>query len=509
MIMAPIDLLGAMIAEEKEKHMTTLSGTLSNALTGLNASSRQAAVIADNVANALTEGYGRRELNLTPRIIGSEGQGVQVVGVSRVSDPQTTGARRLAEAASAQDNTIADARARLADAVGEPGDPNALSSLADAFDTALTATADTPESTTLLSRTVQSAGDYARKFNEIGAEIRAVRTNADAAIARQITEINTTLKDVEQLNLEIQINTLGGNDVAALQDQRQRLIDQISGAIPLKVLSRDNNQVALIAKNGGQLLDGRAFELEFSASPVVTQDQTIGNGALSGIVLNGFDIPIGTGDGRGLYDGGSLSANFELRDQIAPELSVQLDALARDLVDRVQGLPEDPTLAPTDPGLFTDLGADFDPLNEEGLAERLTLNPLVDPQVGGDVTRLRDGLNATALGDLADPTVLRGLQDALFNPVAAAAGSGFFGQRSSAGFAAEFSSGIFSASVDADGRAAIQAGRFDTLADAETNLVGVDTDQQLARLLVVEQAFAANARVIQVVDELLEELTRL
>ncbi|WP_371808891.1 flagellar basal body rod C-terminal domain-containing protein [Ruegeria sp. HKCCC2111] len=38
---------------------------------------------------------------------------------------------------------------------------------------------------------------------------------------------------------------------------------------------------------------------------------------------------------------------------------------------------------------------------------------------------------------------------------------------------------------------------------------GVDTDQELQRLMQVEQTYAANARVISVVDELLETLLRL
>lgn len=38
---------------------------------------------------------------------------------------------------------------------------------------------------------------------------------------------------------------------------------------------------------------------------------------------------------------------------------------------------------------------------------------------------------------------------------------------------------------------------------------GVDTDQELQRLMQVEQTYAANARVISVIDELMETLLRL
>jgi flagellar hook-associated protein 1 FlgK len=38
---------------------------------------------------------------------------------------------------------------------------------------------------------------------------------------------------------------------------------------------------------------------------------------------------------------------------------------------------------------------------------------------------------------------------------------------------------------------------------------GVDTDQELQKLLVIENAYAANARVIQTVDEMLDLLLRI
>jgi len=38
---------------------------------------------------------------------------------------------------------------------------------------------------------------------------------------------------------------------------------------------------------------------------------------------------------------------------------------------------------------------------------------------------------------------------------------------------------------------------------------GVDTDTEIQNLMLVEQSYAANARVIQVVDELMDTLLRL
>jgi flagellar hook-associated protein 1 FlgK len=38
---------------------------------------------------------------------------------------------------------------------------------------------------------------------------------------------------------------------------------------------------------------------------------------------------------------------------------------------------------------------------------------------------------------------------------------------------------------------------------------GVDTDQEMQKLLLIEQSYAANARVIQTVDEMIQTLLRI
>ena len=65
------------------------------------------------------------------------------------------------------------------------------------------------------------------------------------------------------------------------------------------------------------------------------------------------------------------------------------------------------------PGLFADSGAVFDPLAEEGLASRLSINALVDPARGGEGWRMRDGLGAIMPGNAGDAQLLNALADAL------------------------------------------------------------------------------------------------
>lgn len=484
----------------------TLSLALNNALSGLQANTQKAEAISTNVANALTDGFGRREVSLSS--LATTG-GVRVDGVTRASSPAVAESRRFADAAAGEANVRSNAFTSLANAIGEPGSPGALATIADDFDASLGAAADTPESAALLKGAVLAAGDYAASINRIAAEVINLRVSADTSIAGQVQTINSSLGKIQSLNSEIKTRELSGGDISGLLDQRDILIKKVSSMIPVRTIERPFNEVALYAQNGGQLLDGKAYEVGFTASPGAAPGATIANGGLSGITLNGVSIAIGEGNGDGLLDGGSLAASFEVRDQIAPEASAMLDGLAANLISRVQDLPEDVTLAPGDPGIFTDAGSAFDPANESGVALRISLNPLVDQTSGGDAFRLRDGLNAANPGVVGDATILRGLREALVANETPSAPSGFTGSRSAAGFAAELSVNLLTSADRAQNAAMFEQGAATALREAELAETGVDTDQELARLLQVEQAYSANARVVSVVDELFQRLLQI
>ena len=140
----------------------TLSLALNNALSGLQANTQQAEIISTNVANALTDGFGRREVSLSS--LGATG-GVKVDGVIRASSPALAESRRFADAAASGADTRSDALARLSAAIGEPGAPRALATVAADFDAALSAAADTPESATLLSFSPNTTNVFL-SFNE-------------------------------------------------------------------------------------------------------------------------------------------------------------------------------------------------------------------------------------------------------------------------------------------------------------------------------------------------------
>lgn len=479
----------------------SISGALSTALSGLRANTRDADLVATNIANARTPGFAPRQLQLAAQ---ADGGGVKVLGVRRNLDPGLLGARRLAESAQGAAETRAQAARRIESAIGAPGETGSLSARLNAFETAMIAAGNRPESLLRLETGVQTAKGLADGFNAIARDIDSLRAEADADIGGAVKQINAGLREIADLNDRVLKARVTGRETAGFEDRRQQAIDALAELVPLREVPRANGTIALITTGGALLLDGRAAEFSFTAANAVPPGATLAGGQLSGVSLDGRNLAI-PGDG-GPLGGGRLGALFDLRDRLGPEAIVALDAVARDLAERFQAPGIDPTLPPGGAGLFTDAGARVDPVPPPGLAGRLSVNAVIDPAQGGAVFRLRDGLGAAAPGVPGNGSLLQSLANTLSELRPPATGTGV------AGDAAEQVAGLLSSA--AQSRLALErdlgsaTSERDELTRQELAR-GVDSDAEMQRLLLIEQAFSANARVIQTLDDMMQTLLRI
>lgn len=483
----------------------TISSALTAAMTGLTASSRAASVVSSNIANADTDGYGVRRVSLSPLVEGA-GAGVRVVAVSRNVDPILLGERRDAEANLGQADTRASFLSRIETLIGTPNNPGSLSASFNEFESRLVTATSAPDSQSRLESVLRSAGRLAARLNSISDGIQTIRGEADGQIGSEIETLNRSLSALQDLNISIRNAVARGEDALGLQDQQQALIDEISDLVPIREIRNDSGMVSLFTGDGLALLDGRPVEFGFTPTAAIAADMNYADGDLSGLSVNGRPITL-SGSYASLR-GGRLAALFDLRDNVAMKAQAQLDGVALDLTARMDDPGLDPTRLPGDPGLFTDAGSLATAANEPGLAARLRVNALVDPAQGGAVWRLRDGIGAVAEGNAGDATLLQATLDALQvnRPTTSSIYSGT--SRSMSELAGDFLSLTASERQFAEADLALAAGRYGTLREAELR-GGVDTDQELQRLLEIETAYAANARIITAVEEMLDQLMRI
>jgi flagellar hook-associated protein 1 FlgK len=471
---------------------------LNNAYSGLQANSRLAELVSRNVANATTEGYAAKSLVLGNRIVAADGAGVFVNGVARAEDAFLTADRRRADARAGGEAFTAEALRAIASALAPDDGGNKLADRFAALDAALEAAASEPDSEATRRQALDAATALTRTLNGLADEAGRIRDQADAEIGRQVVQVNDALTRIEDLTARIREATATGKDPTTLMDERDRQIEVVNKIVPVRVQPADYGGVTLYTKNSAILVDQNANLLTLTATSVE---------------INGFDAnPLATGGPRVLA-GGSLEAAFRVRDEIAPDFMAQLDEIAQDLVDRFsKANVADPSMVdvgnPFEDGLFTLWSAPGSP------AEAIR----VQSAVLDDSRRLRDGVytqydaNGVVIGPVGHPDEVAGKRPDAANPAVIESLLDSF----RAGYGAE-TLGItrkvetMTANWEKSAQTAEQTAGFsraaaDTLLDEEMRVTRVDTDEELRNLLEIEKAYAANARVMSVLDDLIKRL---
>ena len=209
-----------------------------------------AEVVSSNLSNVMTDGYGRRSVELSSLQLGQYGGGVRVEGVNRFVDAGLLADRRLADAALAANQQNVDTLSRLEQLLGSADEAGGLGAKLAAFEAALISAASDPAAQTRLAAVVTRLDDVANTLNGNTHAGQSARQDADAAIAGDISKLNEALVQVGELNADILRIKSTGHDPSSLIDARQRVVDEIADIVPLRQVERDNGTIGLMTKNG-------------------------------------------------------------------------------------------------------------------------------------------------------------------------------------------------------------------------------------------------------------------
>ncbi len=479
----------------------SISSSLNNALSGLTVASRSAQLVSANVANAATEGYGRRVLSVTGSAVTGAGRGARVLGVERLVNQSAIGDRRLSESGVGYSETMSRFFANLEAAIGTPDQASSLSARVADLEASLISAAAAPQSVPKLDQVAFAAGELSAKFNNTSDQIKNLRQQADTDIAIAVTQLNTGLRNLEAINEQVMRARATGADVSALLDERQVEIDQLAKLLPIREVQQPYDQISIVTANGTTLLGPNAAQIAFAPTAVIEPHMSLANNQLSGLSINGAASQ--AGNASAALAGGRIEALFRLRDQSTVEMQADLDAVARNLIERFSDPSVDPSVVPGQPALFTDRGAAFDPLFEVGLAGRISLNVAADLNQGGRSTALRDGLYA-ASGPAGDPALLNSMLEALLAVRTPTSGS-FVGANSVSTLSTSLLTHASQALQQQEARLSFSQGNLSAFEEIIAQ-DSVNTDQELQSLLLVEQLYAANAKVISTVDEMLQQI---
>lgn len=437
------------------------------ALSGMTAHRRILDTTAHNVTNQLTPGYRRQVVDLAPASIGTGAQvftgsgskvnGVDVIDTRRVLDQAAEGRAQRSVATAVDASTTHTSMTRLEDVFGEPGDSGIATHL-DAFWVSWSGLADRADDSVARNEILSQASGLVDRLAQVDRDLIGIDDDAHRRLGTMASEINTLAEQVADLNRSIAASSSTPN---SLLDERDRIASQLVGIAGADVRETDRGQVAVSV--GGRLLVGNGVAYEVRHDP-------------SGIVWEA--------DGGQLRPGPSELASINrLRSETLPEARAQLDTVVSALVNEVNAVHRQGYDIDGNTGLdfFDPAGTTITSLalstDVAGQPDRLAAGAPVLP--GPTAPGLFDGGQAQILGDLA----VDGTADSAYRSFVSRIG----------------------VDTNASARRAVSTQQIaDRALDEAESVSGVSLDEEMANMMAAQRGFEASARVLNVVDEMLQ-----
>lgn len=280
-------------------------------VSGLNAAQTGVRITSDNIANAGTPGYVRKEVNQTSAIVDGRGAGVRILGVERVTDQYLQKADLTAASDANRWEILSQYLDRAQGLFGDPsGDGFFFNKLDEAFNT-FAAAADDPSSGLLRNQAISQMQDFLKDAARIDTQISDLQRDVDSRIGADVDRANALLQQIDRLNADISRAKLSSGDATGAENAQSQLIDELSQIMTVKVATRPEGGVTLRSAEGFMLAGEGAATLKFESS--ATTGGYISVTTAAGAIAQATDL-----------SGGELRGLLDLRDRELPGLSDQL-----------------------------------------------------------------------------------------------------------------------------------------------------------------------------------------
>lgn len=266
-----------------------------------------------NISNANTEGYSRQRVNFEtlpafptgsrnrPQIPGQMGTGVEIGSVQRVRNKFLDYQFRAENSKTGYWDSKADALSRMEELLNEPSD-SGLSKTMGQFWESLQDLAANPDNSGARSVVSHRGFAVAETFNHLAQSLDSIRSDLKNQIDVTVSDANSLLRQINELNNQIKQIEPHGYVANDLYDDRDRLIDELSEIVNIKVTNHTSSDSSLAIADGivsielvnasGQplanppilLIDGQAKD---QSKAVHELDVTYNNNAVESISVAG------------------------------------------------------------------------------------------------------------------------------------------------------------------------------------------------------------------------------
>lgn len=463
--------------------MSGLFTTLNSSVKALNAHSRAIETAGRNLANVNNTAYARQRVLYGDRgtVVTAEGAqslGIEALGIQQMRDglldKQVMRELALQASSSTEQSAYQRAQAGLGQGIDRSGATSAagassgtggLGAAIDDFFNAFQSLASRPTDTGERQALLQKSQILVDRFRQADARLGQVQADLDTQVAGNVTDINTLLANIADLNNQIGRVEIGRPGAAVdLRDQRQARLEELAAKIPIETRPGTDGQVKVVMRDAA------------NADVVLVDNATV----VGPVAFTGTGLTGGASATALVFSSGAVYGALTARDGAVQTLRTDLDNLAQQLVTSVNGAYNPSATAGAD--YFNGAGLTAGSI---GLASGLT------------AAGIRAGTGAA--GDNSLALAVADVANHVFSVAGGNAIDGTLGQH----FAGAVSN-LGQALATANARVSDQDSITQLVKSQRDGVSGVSLDEEMADLVRFQRAFQASSKVFSIVDELLD-----
>jgi len=304
----------------------SLGSALQIGRSGLLANRAAIEVTGHNIANVSTPGYHRQTVNLTP-LQGSEignglflGRGVQLDSIVRQISSSLESRIRSTIADGSASQVRKDILSQIEAIENEFTDVDLSTNLSEFFD-AWSELANTPDDFAARTLVVEQGAKLASFIEDLRGNLVGVREQVNQSLRDSVAAANDLLNRIADVTQRIGVAEGGLGGANSLRDERDQLLNQLSGYMDISIVEHDNGMTDVFVGSTPLVLNGQSRGL------TLKQDTKNGETVFT-IAVAQDGTPVNPASG-------SIAGLLEAREQDVNGAIDALDDFAQELIHQV------------------------------------------------------------------------------------------------------------------------------------------------------------------------------
>lgn len=462
--------------------MSGLFGLLNLGARALQTQRTGVEIAGQNLANVNNPSYARQRVAIgtAPSVdygLGPQGTGSEAISIvsirNEIIDGQIVSESSVLGSLESQQKGLQYAQASLGEVLDTTGNLStgghgisaALGAVFDAFQ----AVSGDPRTLSTRQALVSRATDLSDRFREVDQRLDTVLNSLDDSLSNEVDSANAILSNIADLNDKIVRSEAGGNGRAnELRDFRQSKLEELSKLVSIDVTDGDSGAVNIAVAGvsvveGNKVVDGlETYKPDGERLQVRTQSTK---------------TPLS-------LTGGAIEGTIDVRDGAISKLRSDINQLASTLISQINDVYKN--------------GYDLDGGTGQVLFEGTNAADIrVNETLQSNPAKLQTSAKPNEPGNNGTVLALSQLGHA---PIAALNGQTFIQRHGQS--VSTLGEALNSVTTGLEDQGVVGA----MLQKQRDSVSGVSMDEEMTDLTRFQKAFAASARLITVVDQMLEDV---